>query len=143
VTAPKVILDDRLLIEELLVGFPKLSRPYRTTSYWFYRASRAAVAGGSGHLSGPFRELSLEHQQRGIDSLLQLPDHVLLLHAKEIVPLMARLSLRHPRLNLMNLEATASAIVSGCTIWLSMEAAAGVLPAVLDAEKIKWRTVVI
>jgi hypothetical protein len=143
VTDPEVILDDRLLIEELLVGLPSLPRTFMTTAYWLYRATRAAVAGGAGHLSGPFRDLSLGHQQRGIQSLMQLPDHVLLLHAKDTVPLMARLSLRHPRLNLLNLEATASALVSGCAIWLSTEAAAGVLPAVLDAEKIKWRTVAI
>jgi len=54
---------------------------------------------------------------------------------------MAELSDRHPRLNLMNLEAAASGLVLDATLLLSVEATRGVLPSILDAEKIRWRTI--
>jgi hypothetical protein len=50
---------------------------------------------------------------------------------------------RHPRLNLLNLEAVAVALLLGATIWLSEPGAEGILPAVLDNEGIEWRTVTI
>jgi hypothetical protein len=42
-----VVLDDRLLVEELLVGLPRRRRRLSlyTTMYWYYRACRAATAG--------------------------------------------------------------------------------------------------
>lgn len=43
----------------------------------------------------------------------------------------------------MNLEAAAVGLVLGATLLLSVEAARGALPAVLDAEALPWRTVVI
>jgi hypothetical protein len=55
--------------------------------------------------------------------------------------MMAELSERHPRLNLLNLEAVATGLVLKATVLLSVEASRGVLPEVLDAENIKWRTV--
>jgi hypothetical protein len=54
---------------------------------------------------------------------------------------MAELSERHPRLNLLNLEAAAAGLLLDATILLSVEATSGVLPEILDAESIKWRTV--
>lgn len=54
---------------------------------------------------------------------------------------MAELSERHPRLNLLNLEAAAAGLVLDATVLLSIEASAGVLPGVLDEEGIAWRTV--
>jgi hypothetical protein len=51
---------------------------------------------------------------------------------------MAELSERHPRLNLLNLEAAASARVMEAAVLLSSQAAKGVLPTVLDAEGISW-----
>jgi hypothetical protein len=54
---------------------------------------------------------------------------------------MAELSERHPRLNLLNLEAVASGLVLNATMLLSNETARGVLPEMLGAENIKWRTV--
>lgn len=56
---------------------------------------------------------------------------------------MAELSQRHPRLNLMNLEAVATGVVMDATLLLSVEAARGVLPDVLAAERGPWRTVTI
>jgi hypothetical protein len=54
---------------------------------------------------------------------------------------MAELSDRHPRLNLLNLEAAATRLVLDATLLLSIETSRGVLPQILDAENIRWRTV--
>ena len=139
-TVSNVILDDRLLIEEILVGL-KLEGNLHTTSYWFYRACRAAVAGAGGHLSGPFLGLDEHRQASAIRSLLSLPDTITLPESRATVPLMAELSERHPRLNLLNLEAVAAGLVLDATILLSVESSHGVLLEILDLENIKWRTV--
>jgi hypothetical protein len=138
-----VLLDDRLLIEELLVGLPRQRRrrDLCTTTYWYYRACRAAVAGAGGHLSGPFEQLAASEQERAILSLLQLRDDIGLPAPRTTVPLMADISRRHPQLNLLNLEAVASALVLNAEVWLAAPAAAGVLPSILDGEAVRWRTV--
>ncbi len=112
-----------------------------TTAYWFYRACRAAVAGAGGHLSGPFLGLDEHRQASAIRSLLSLPDTIGLPEAPATVPVMAELSERHPRLNLLNLEAVAAGLVLDATVLLSVEASKGVLPEILDSESITWRTV--
>jgi hypothetical protein len=48
---------------------------------------------------------------------------------------------RHPRLNLLNLEAVAVARLLSGTVWLSEEATKGILPPLLDAEGLVWRTI--
>ncbi|MCU1372921.1 MAG: hypothetical protein JWO68_207 [Actinomycetia bacterium] len=138
-----VVLDDRLLIEELLVGLPARRRrgPLHTTSYWYFRACRAAVLGGSGHLSGPLEGLGPGQREAAILSLLELREEIALPDPRAAVPAMARLAARHPRLNLLNLEAAAAAQLLSATVWLSEESAAGVLPSVLEAEGITWRTI--
>ena len=143
-TASTLLLDDRLLIEELLVGLAwgRRRRPdLYTTSYWYYRACRAAVAGAGGHLSGPFQQLGAAQKERAILSLLQLRDDVGLPDPRVTVPVMAELSSAHPQLNLLNLEAGAAAVVLGAVVWLSPQGAAGVLPAVLDAAGVAWEAV--
>ena len=139
------MLDDRLLIEELLVGLPRRRRRLSlyTTMYWYYRACRAATAGAGGHLSGPFGRLATSEQERAILSLLELRDDIELPEPRAIVPVMAALALRHPKLNLLNLEATATAMVLGGTVWLSEPGAAGILPSVLDAEHVRWNAAAI
>ena len=139
---PNIVLDDRLLIEEILAGL-KVKGRRSTTSYWYYRACRAAVSGAGGHLSGPFLGLDPAHQAAAIRSLLTLPQAIDLPDPRSTVPVMAELSERHPRLNLLNLEAAATGLLLEATILLSSEAARGVLPDVLDAENIKWRIVTI
>jgi hypothetical protein len=131
-----VLLDDRLLVEELLVGLGTGRRwpTLFTTSYWYYRACRAAVAGAGGHLSGPFEQLAEPEQERAILSLLELREDIGLPDPRATVPLMADISRRHAQLNLLNLEAVAAARHLKSTVWLSEAAASGVLPAVLDAE---------
>ena len=138
-----VVLDDRLLIEELLIGTKRGRKPVllATTKYWYYRACRAAVAGAGGHLSGPFAQVDAHYQARAIQSLLELRLDITLPDARETVPLMATIAQRHPRLNVLNLEAVATAIHLNATVWLSLESAAGVLPDVLDWESIAWVTV--
>jgi len=133
-------LDDRLLIEELLVGLDEDGDRY-TTAYWYYRACRAAVVGAGGHLSGPFASLDEPHQSSAIRSLLALREDIDLPDPRSTVPVMAELSERHPRLNLLNLEAAAAGLVLDATVLLSIEASAGVLPGVLDEEGIAWLTV--
>ena len=139
--APAVVLDDRLLIEELLVGLPGRRVDLYTTTYWYYRACRAAVLGAGGHLSGPFERVDVEQQEAAIVSLLELRDDISLPDARSTVPAMARLAMRHPRLNLMNLEVAAFGQLLGATVWLSQETAEGMLPGVLDQEHVRWRTV--
>ena len=136
-----VIIDDRLLIEELLVGLGR-DEPVvmHTTFYWYYRACRAAALGAGGHLSGPFQQLAQAQQERAILSLLELRSDILLPDSLPVVPRMARIAKRHPRLSLLNLEAVAVGQVLAGTLWLSIEAASGVLPAVLDEEHVHWRT---
>src|SRR3954470_9906706 len=128
-----VLLDDRLLIEELLVGLPRGRRrpTLFTTSYWYYRACRAAVVGAGGHLSGPFEQLAQSEQERAILSLLELRDDIGLPDPRATVPVMADISRRHAQLNLLNLEAVAVARLLRATVWLSVPGASGVLPAVL------------
>jgi hypothetical protein len=136
-----VVLDDRLLIEELLVGIDRRGKTIHTTMYWYYRACRAAVAGAGGHLSGPFRGVPQAEQRRAISSMLQLPENVGLPQARETVPRMVDIAARHPQLNLLNLEAVAAATVLEATIWLSPAGANGVLPGILDLEGLPWEEV--
>lgn len=135
-----VVLDDRLLIEHLLLGLD-LSGEIYTTSYWYYRACRAAVAGAGGHLSGPFEELDESHQAAAIRSLLDLPEQVRLPDPRTTVPKMAELFARHPKLNLLNLEVVAAVAILGATALLSPPTGEGVLPGVLDTEHLSWRVV--
>lgn len=142
-----VVLDDRLLIEELLVGLPE-QHPKReialwTTTYFYYRACRAAVLGAGGHLSGPFEQLHPVDQERAILSLLELRDDLSLPDPRQSVPAMARVAGRHPDLDLLNIEAVAVAKLLAATLWLSPEVSRGILPSVLDDEGIAWKTIAI
>lgn len=138
-SAGRLVIDDRLLIEHLLAGLDAQGGLH-TTSLWYYRACRAAVVGAGGHLSGPFEGLDSSHQHAAIRSLLELPDDVGLPDPRSTVPRMAELSERHPKLNLLNLEAAATALTLDAMVLLSVDASRGVLPDVLDAEDIAWRT---
>ena len=138
-----VVLDDRVLIEELLVGRRADSVALTTTAYWYYRASRAAVLGAGGHLSGPFAQVDDNDQQRAIRSLLQLRGDIDLPDPRPTVPEMVAIAGRHPRLNLLNLEAVAVGRLLRATMWLSEETTRGVLPAVLEAENVAWETITI
>jgi hypothetical protein len=73
--------------------------------------------------------------------MLQLPEEIGLPQSRRVVPLMVAVAGRHPRLNLLNLEAAATAHMLQATIWLSPEAASGILRAVLESEGLDWKTV--
>lgn len=136
-----VIVDDRLLIEELLIGLRPTRAELYTTAYWYYRACRAAVLGAGGRLSGPFEELDPVDQGRGVASLLELREDISLPDPRSTVPVMVEIASRHPRLNLLNLEAVAAGRLLGATLLLSVQTQAGVLPSVLDQEGVSWRLV--
>ena len=138
-----VVLDDRVLIEELLIGLRRESAALMTTGYWYYRAVRAAVLGAGGHLSGPFEQLGADHQRRAIASLLQLRDDIGLPDPRRTVPEMLAIAGRHPRLNLLNLEAVAVGRLLSATMWISEETTRGILPGVLDAESVAWEMIAI
>ena len=94
--AAVAVLDDRLLIEELLVGLPHGREELHTTTYWYYRACRAAVLGAGGHLSGPFARVDADRQAAAIISLLELRDDISLPDPRSTVPEMARLASGRP-----------------------------------------------
>jgi len=134
----RALIDDRLLIDELLLGSNLDADEIWTTSYWYYRACRAATLGARGYLSGPFERLPPERHGAAIRSLLELPETISIGEPRRVVPVMAALSERHPQLNLLNLEAASAAIHLGATVLLSPTTAKGVLPPVLDAEGIPY-----
>jgi hypothetical protein len=136
-----VLLDDRLLIEELLVGLDRRGTHLYTTTYWYYRACRAAIVGSGGHLSGPFREVRPIEQRRAVAAMLRLPEDIGLPEPRQVVPGMVDVASRHPRLNLLNLEAVAAARVLDATVWLSPDNAAGLLTKVLRHERLRCETV--
>ena len=136
-----IVLDDRLLIEELLVGVQRKRAAAYTTTYWYYRACRAAALGAGGHLSGPFALLDAPEQSRAVQDLLDLSADISLPDPRPTVPAMVDLARHHPRLNLLNLEAVAVGRLLRATLWLSPESAAGVLPEILDEERVAWQVV--
>ena len=89
-------------------------------------------------MSGPFEQLPVGEQVRAVLSLLELRDDIGLPDPRVTIPLMAEIAARHPRLNLLNLEATAMARLLRGTVWLSEESSAGILPGVLDDEGVAW-----
>ena len=135
----RVLIDDRLLIEELTVGLGVDGVSYATSMYWYFRACRAGVLGAGGHLSGPFERISRPRQERAIEQLLRLRGDIALPEPRDIVATMVGVARRHPRLNLLNLEATAAAVELADVVWLSRKASDGVLPGVLDNEGVRWR----
>lgn len=141
-TSSTLLSDDRLLVAHLLdapLALPEHS-VLATATYWYYRACRAAISGGSGQLSGLFRALDAARQGMAIAAMLGLPDHIELPDPRRVVPEMVAVHRRHPQLNLLNLEAAAAARSLAAGVALSPAAADGVLPAILDEEAIDWVT---
>ncbi len=94
-------------------------------------------------MSGPFEQLPVVEQVHAIRSLLELRDDIGLPAPRTTIPLMVDIAARHPRLNLLNLEASALGRLLPAKLWLSEESAAGVLPGVLDDEGVAWAAVAI
>jgi len=136
-----LLLDDHALISEILTKSISTREPdssLLTTTYWYYRACRGAVLGAGGQLSGPFEQLSDDLQQAAIATLLTLPERIELPDPRTTVPLMVTMARRHPKLNLLNLEAVAVAVKTGAHVLLAERAATGILPDVLAAEEVDW-----
>jgi len=136
-----LLLDDHALTEEVLTKSISAREPNSsllTTSYWYYRACRGAVLGAGGQLSGPFEQLANDLQEAAIATLLTLPERIELPDPRTTAPLMVAVGGRHPKLNLLNLEAVAVAVNTGAHVLLSDRAATGILSGVLAAEAVDW-----
>ncbi|MGH3578320.1 MAG: hypothetical protein ACRDU0_12285 [Mycobacterium sp.] len=102
--------------EELLFGLDSNGTQLHTTTYWYYRACRAAASGAGGHLSGPFTGLTRTDQEHAIATMLLLPDGIGLPDHRHVVPVMVDVATRQSRLNRLNLEAVAAAHVLRATV---------------------------
>jgi hypothetical protein len=138
-----VLLDDRVLVG-LLVGeqLPLARNPSRfTTTYFYFRACRSFVLGGSGKLSGPFARLDDERKAAVLGQMLALPEEVSLPDPRRMVPVMVGVQRRHPHLNVLHTEAVAAALMLGTRMLLSAPTASGQLRGVLETEGIPWQVV--
>ncbi len=139
----RLLLDDRALVA-LVVGEPlpisTATRRFTTTYFWF-RACRAVVAGAGGRLSGPFDRLGPSHRAVAIGRMLALPDDVGLPEPRLLLPMMVEVKRRHPALNVLNTEAVAAALLIQATLVLSLATSRGQLAAVLPAERIALQVV--
>ena len=111
-----------------------------TTTYFWFRACRAVVAGAGGRLSGPFERLEPGHWAMALRHMLALPDDIGLPEPRLIVPVMIDVQHRHPRLNALNTEA-AAALLLGAKMVLGPPSARGQLGAVHQVERIAFQTV--
>jgi hypothetical protein len=138
-----LLLDDRVLVALLVgEGLPIARGVTRfTTTYFYFRACRAVVAGTGGRLSGPFERLDLDRRALALDNMMALPDDVGLPDPRHIVPVMVDVQRRHPNLNVLNTEAAAAAQLLRAKMVLSPATAGGQLEAVLRAENIPFQTV--
>jgi hypothetical protein len=138
-----LLLDDRVLVA-LLVGekLPITRGAARfTTTYFYFRACRAVVAGTGGRLSGPFEHLDLHRRALALDNMMALPDDVGVPDPRLIVPVMVDVQRRYPTLNVLNTEAAAAALMLGAKMVLSPATAGGQLEVVLRTENIPFQTV--
>ena len=138
-----ILLDDRVLVA-LLIGerLPLVRNAARfTTSYFYFRACRAVVAGAGGQLSGPFERLEPERRATALQRMLFLPADVGLPDPRTLVPEMVQVQQRHPHLNVLNTEAVASALLLGARLLLTPATVAGQLGPVLPVERIPFQTV--
>ena len=75
--------------------------------------------------------------------MLVLPHDIDLPDPRLLVPEMVRLHQRHAQLNVMNLEAVATAGLLEARVLVSSRASEGVLPQVLEAEGFPWKVITI
>jgi len=138
-----LLLDDRVLVALLVDERLPITRGATrfTTTYFYFRACRAVVAGTGGRLSGPFERLDLDRRALALDNMMALPDDVGVPDPRLIVPVMVDVQRRYPTLNVLNTEATAAALLLRAKMVLSPATAGGQLEAVLRAENIPFQTV--
>jgi hypothetical protein len=100
-TSQLVIVDDRLLIEELLMVLAQSRRVvFHTTSYWYYPGLTCSRAGCGWPPVRAFRAVGERGTGTAILSLLELRPDILLPDPRQTVLRLARIAKRHPRLNL-------------------------------------------
>jgi hypothetical protein len=113
-----IVVDDHTLVAVLAEDAdPELQRradgnEVFTTGSWYYRVARAARdRDSSGSLSRRIESLPPEARQAVMASLDNLPPQIGLQSPRILVPVMAKLSSDIRRLNHLNAEALASALV--------------------------------
>ena len=119
-----LVVDDQLLSMVLrgegLPGQLDSRGPIFTTGYWYVRLCHAAlgVIDRLGTLSGPFAALPPDRREGALAAVLELPDEIGLVSLRELAPVIAQLRARH-QLNILSIEAVASAVHLGATVALS------------------------
>jgi hypothetical protein len=126
-----LLVDDQLLLSLLLDRPPEelgaavegvFIEPICTTGYWYYRLSRAITdATRSGALSDPVAELPANAQLEIVELVRTLPPSIAIVPLRELAPVMAEVSIRHNKLNLLALEAIAAAIYLDAEIWVATD----------------------
>ncbi len=121
-----IIVDDQLLLS-ILAGqesdslFSARSNGVATTLCWFYRLSRAIASGSStGVLSRQFSALSTAHQADVISLVDELPEDIITLDSRTVVPVMSALS-SVASANVLTTEAVATALVLDAEIAVSVQ----------------------
>jgi hypothetical protein len=142
-----ILIDDRLLLDHLLgVSTKELRQAVRnrsvfTTGFWYYRLCHAVRSNTvTGALSGPFERAERRVQEMAAVALVKLPETIGLLSLREIAPTMAEGVERH-RLNVMSLEALASAMNLNAEIALAVGSENPLLITAAEIEGLKVRIV--
>ena len=118
-----IVIDDHTLVAVLAhQADPDLRRQLDrnevfTTGSWYYRLARAVRdRESSGSLSRRVEDLAPEVCQDVMASLDSLPPYIGIQSPRLLVPIMAKVSADVRRLNHLNAEALASALVLGASI---------------------------
>lgn len=118
-----IVIDDHTLVAVLAhQADPDLRRQLDrnevfTTGSWYYRLARAVRdRESSGSLSRRVEDLAPEVRQDVMASLDSLPPYIGIQSPRLLVPIMAKVSADIRRLNHLNAEALASALVLGASI---------------------------
>ncbi len=129
----------RLLRGMPLEGVPAASEIF-TTGYWYVRLCQAVLArsGGGGVLSRPFAGLPDPIRGRALAAIMDLPEHIGLLGLRTLGPRIGQLRWRYA-LNILSLEALASAVELGAHVVLSCDSPR--LADALDQEGRTWMVV--
>jgi len=142
-----LLIDDHLLVR-LLAGIPtgrvdtaRAGGALWTTGLWYYRAARAVRSPTiTGSLSGELAALPEPLRAQAVQGIVRLPDDVGLLSLREVVPVMAELSLQQ-RLNLLSLEALSAAVHLRADVAVALENDGPLLREAVSAAGLQYSTV--
>lgn len=116
------LIDDQLLGAALRgAPAPQPDAAVFTTGYWYVRLCQAVLSTSDrpGALSEPFEALPAEERDRAMQALLELPETIGLISLRDLAPLIGQLRRRH-QLNVLGLEALASALHLDADVYLSV-----------------------